>query len=234
MATEIVAGIRDRGALPLLVGGTGLWISAFLNELPLVHPANPEMLERLEKRLASEGPESLWREMERVDPQSAGRIHRHDRYRILRALAFHETTGGPISAIRRKGSPLFSPVVHCALDLSRPELYDRINKRTEIMFAEGLVAEVATLRSRGLDPALPALKSIGYGTVCEMLDRKIDLARALAVVQQDTRRYAKRQLTWLRAQEGIIRVDARDPALAAERVTSEILRVIGPFPRPAP
>ena len=230
MAAEAITGINSRGALPLLVGGTGMWISAILNEISLAPPADRDAMARIEKRIGEEGPGALWQELDRVDPESAERIDRNDRYRIMRALAFHETTGSPLSAHRRKGRPRYAPLVQCALDLPRTELYGRINRRTEEMFAGGLVEEVAALRARGLDPGLPSLKSIGYATVCEMIDGRIDRSRAIDIIRRDTRRYAKRQMTWLRSRTGIIRVDARDAAKAAEEIISEIRRVMGALP----
>ncbi len=195
LAREAVAAINRRGKLPLLVGGTGLYISAVVDyaEFPPV-PPRPALRRRLAAIAAARGAAALHRCLAARDPEAATRIHPHDARRLIRALEVLSQGG----TLRMDGKP---PPAYDLLmfGLSRPraELYRRIEARVEQMFREGLVEEVAALRARGLGRRHQSLQALGYKEVLGYLAGEYDLDQALYLVKRNTRRYAKRQLTWL-------------------------------------
>ncbi len=226
MAGPVIDDIAARGKLPMLVGGTGLYVRAVLNELALAPPASGATLTKLNARRGKEGTEVLWHELASIDPEASQRIHRRDAYRIIRALAVHEDTGRRVTEWQAEHPPAYAPLVHIALHVSRPVLYTRINQRCERMFQTGILEEARALKAKGLPPALPALKAIGYQSLCAVLDGSITQPEALARMQRDTRRYAKRQLTWLRAQPGLIWIDTSDQDAAVIRVCEHASQVL--------
>ncbi len=191
LARAEIAQAHAQGRLPILVGGTGLYIRTVLGgyAIPEVPPdaALREKLERLEDPHAR---------LAEVDPVTAARLHPNDRVRIIRALEVFELTGKPISELQtREESPYRS--VFLALDWPRETLYERINQRTIQMFEMGLSDEVAALAKR-YGPDLPLLKTLGYAETLRWQLGEISQEEAIALIQQNTRRYAKRQVTWFR------------------------------------
>jgi len=191
---EIIA----RGNRPLLVGGTGLYLKGLLEglfEIPVV----PETVRvSLKRRLAEEGRAALFTELNRCDPESASRIHPNDTHRLLRALEIFQATGRPWSEHLRaqQAQPALTRVLQLGLLCERDALYERINLRVEKMVAEGLLGEVEKLLSLGYAPGLKAMQSIGYRHMLQYLQGQWDWDEALFLLARDTRRYAKRQMTW--------------------------------------
>ena len=204
-ALAALAAIEARGRLPLVVGGTGFYVRALLRwQLP--GPGrDPALRDRLGAEAAREGPGALHARLAAADPEAAARIHPNDAVRIVRALEILATSGERPSTLRhRQGEarPSFVPLL-IGLQWSRQDLYRRIDARVEAMVARGLVSEVAGLLARGLSPDLKPLQSIGYRQVIAHLQGRYPLETTLRLIQQETRRFAKRQLTWFRKEPGI-------------------------------
>ncbi len=217
-ATRLAAGIRARGRLPLLVGGTMLYFKALREGLDAMPPADPALRRALDEQAARAGWPALHAELARVDPATAARLAPHDAQRIQRALEVFRLSGRPLSAWQqgpRQADAQAWPLL--ALEpQSRAWLHQRIADRFTAMLAAGLVDEVRTLRARGdLEPDLPSMRCVGYRQAWEALDRG-DLQTLPERGIAATRQLAKRQLTWLRAmQRHAVACDAPDaPAQA--------------------
>ena len=204
MAESIIAEIRSRGRIPMLVGGTGLYIEAVAGNISLAPTASINTVKQLEKRAEMEGSKALWDELLRVDPVSAGKIHPPDTFRIVRALSVLAETGKQFSSFSAPLAPRHSPIVRIAISYTREELYLRINQRCDSMIRNGLLDEAKALHLRGLSPTLPALRSIGYHHLFAVIDGTKKIEQAIELMKQDSRRYAKRQMTWLRGRGGDI------------------------------
>ena len=213
LAREVLGRLKQEGKPAIVVGGTGFYLRALLRGLFPGPTANPELRGRLEKEAAARGAPALHERLRQVDPESANRIHPNDLVRIIRALEVFELTGEPISRhFARQGRSQLEgfTVLRLGLELPRPQLYQRINLRVEQMLERGLVEEVKKLREKGYGPELKSQKIIGYRQVHEMLDGRHDLARARELIQRDSRHYARRQLTWMRAEPEIRWMDPGD------------------------
>jgi tRNA dimethylallyltransferase len=203
LADRAIAGIHDRGRLPLVVGGTGLYLRALLHGIADVPPRDEELRARLLDEESAQ-PGALRRKLEQVDPRAAGQIPPGDLVRTVRALEVYQLTGQPISS--HQDSHGFEPVRYrarqVAPDWDREELYRRIDKRVERMIEAGWLEEVRGLIEDGLDQS-PAFKTVGYPQLKDHLEGKLTLEQAVAEIQKEHRRYARRQLTWFRAQKEI-------------------------------
>jgi len=211
-ADAVIAEIHGRGALPLVVGGTGLYLKALLFGLCQMPEIDPEIRIQLESRLEQEGSESLHADLGRLDVALAARLAPRDKTRVLRALEIVLATGKSITYFQEQhkfSAPRYN-FLHVFLDLDREQLYQRINRRVELMLAAGLRDEVQSILERGYSPELKPLQSIGYRQMIEHLAGSITLEQAIADIQQATRRYAKRQLTWFRNDKYALRVEVAD------------------------
>jgi len=197
-ADEAIAAIRSRARVPVVVGGTHFYIRALLLGLfpgPARDPATRARLAREWER----DPGRLWRRLESVDPETAGRLQPADRQRILRALEVWELSGVPLSEHwrRHRRPPRYTALI-VAPRRERADLYVRIEKRVDLMFSSGFVEEVRGLLEEGVEPESHAMKAIGYREVVGYLSGKCSLAEAVESTKRASRRFAKRQLTWLR------------------------------------
>ncbi|OGD71996.1 MAG: tRNA (adenosine(37)-N6)-dimethylallyltransferase MiaA [Candidatus Coatesbacteria bacterium RBG_13_66_14] len=208
LAAEAVAGIHDRGRIPLVVGGTLLFARALLDGLS----GAPETDSDIERGLEALETGELAERLRRCDPVSADRIHPHDRQRLVRALAVHLQTGRGLSEWNAETAPgpLGGPVIRFALIRPRGDLYARIDERSGRMFERGLVEEVRGLLESGIPPSAPALESIGYTQAAACLRGDISPERAMEDTATATRRLAKRQLTWIRSDPRFVMLEA-DP-----------------------
>jgi tRNA dimethylallyltransferase len=213
-ALRSAADILARGLVPLVVGGTGLYVKALTEGLFPGPGRDPELRAALETAAAAAGLETLFARLETVDPAYAATIRSRDRVRIIRALEVYESTGRPISAhFRDTTSPVRNYKVHkIGLRLERSELNRRIESRVERMFDRGLVAEVRSLLGGGVPRSAPPFGALGYRHVLAFLDGRMDLETAKAMTKQDTRRYAKRQMTWFRKMAGVAWFSGDDTA----------------------
>jgi tRNA dimethylallyltransferase len=202
-AAAAIAKAERAGRLPILVGGTGLYFKALTHGLAAVPPIPASIHTTVRARLKAEGVAALHAELVRHDPSAAGRLMPSDRSRITRALDVILATGRPLADWHREGMP---PAVDAAgaikifLAVERGELYRRIDARFDAMLAAGALEEVRDLATRGLDPALPAMKAHGVPWLIRHLAGEITLAEATEGGKRDTRRYTKRQVTWFRHQ----------------------------------
>jgi tRNA dimethylallyltransferase len=210
--------IEERGRLPFVVGGTGLYIKALVEGLFPGPGRDPELRRKLEREAVEKGLQSLHRELEDVDPRYARLIGERDKVRIIRALEVFRLTRKPISEhFENTRSELADfHLIKIGLQLERKELYRRIEERVGRMFERGIVAEVGGLLAAGLEESVPAFQALGYKRVLAHLKGKISLDEAVRLTKQDTRQYAKRQLSWFRKMTGVRWLAAEDhPALAA-------------------
>ncbi|MDF1591010.1 MAG: tRNA (adenosine(37)-N6)-dimethylallyltransferase MiaA [Desulfobacterales bacterium] len=212
MAQSLISGLQGKGFVPFVVGGTGLYIKALLKGLFPAEPVDPALRSRLKKEAAAHGAAFLHRRLGECDPEAAGRIHPNDTYRILRALEIYESTGQSISQFQSDHGFSEKPfsVLKIGLDTDRIELYERINGRVDRMIAAGLLPEVKNLLDRGYAPTLKSMQSIGYRHLVDFLEGRLSWPEALRTFKRDTRRYAKRQLTWFKSDGEINWVAAED------------------------
>jgi tRNA dimethylallyltransferase len=193
----------SQGRMPILVGGTGLYFKALTTGLAAVPPIPADIRAEVRSRLQREGPRALHAELARLDPATAQRVTINDRSRISRALEVVLATGRPLSDWHVEGLPPLIDAKRAAkvfISCERKELVHRIERRFAAMLRSGALDEVRRLAARGLDPSLPAMKAHGVPWLIRHLDGEISLEEAVAGVVMDTRRYAKRQLTWFRNQ----------------------------------
>ena len=201
LARSAVRDVSSRGRLPVMVGGTGLYIRGALGGIFSGPSRDPELRSRL---LALEEREkgALYRLLEREDPVSAGRIHGSDTVRIIRALEVRELTGSTISSLQdehRFSERPFRAEIVC-LDPVREELYRWIDERVEEMIRKGLLDEVRSLAESGYERELNSMKGLGYSELMSHLAGEMTFDEAVASIKKNTRRYAKRQLTWFKSE----------------------------------
>jgi len=205
LAFNAVLAVGRRKAVPLIVGGTGLYFKALLEGL-FPGPGRDEDVRRaLDREAEEEGLDHLWKRLEAVDPAYAAKIGPNDRIRIVRALEVHTVTGIPLSAhFGRTQSRLQDyAAVKIGLQLERKELVRRIEARVDRMFERGLVEEVRRLLASGVRETAPPFKALGYKYVLRYLKGSIGLEEAVVRTKVDTRQYAKRQMTWFRKMDGV-------------------------------
>ncbi|HOX17364.1 MAG TPA: tRNA (adenosine(37)-N6)-dimethylallyltransferase MiaA [Spirochaetales bacterium] len=218
LADEACEAALGSGRLPVVSGGTGFYIRNFVLGLSAAPEADPAVREAVLRQLAEEGPARLRAELEAGDPVSAARIAAADHYRLSRAVEVLRSTGRPLSSFERPETPRARwDFVLVELVVPRAELYARIDARAEAMFAAGLPAELEALIRAGYGPADPGLKAIGYREFLENPrapdeDGPAWLARVLELVKRDSRRYAKRQLTFFSGLPGATRLESGDEA----------------------
>jgi tRNA dimethylallyltransferase len=224
MAADKIDAITGRGRVPVIAGGTGLYIRALLYGLFRSRPVCETTLARLTRTLADKGSEHLHRQLCDCDPAAADKIHPHDSFRIIRALEVFDTTGTPISQGQKKhrfATPRYRSLT-LGLYMDRKVLYDRINQRVDAMIARGLLKEVQTLVQNGYALDLKSMQSIGYRHMGWVIQGKIDLDTAVRLLKRDTRRYAKRQFTWFRKEPGIVWIEP-EPKDQAVRLVKDFL-----------
>jgi tRNA dimethylallyltransferase len=201
---ETCERIAARGRLPIVVGGTGLYLRALLDGL-FSGPGRSEAVRRRLRQIGErKGPGYLHRLLLRRDPMAAARIRPGDAVRIVRALEVYFTTGRRISELQPRRQPLEGfLVVKVGLNLPRDQLYDRINRRVAWMFEAGLVAEVEKLLEEGYSPDSKGFEALGYRHAIAFLRGDLTREEVILLTSRDTRRYAKRQMTWFRKEKDI-------------------------------
>lgn len=208
-AERCIEQILARGRVPIVCGGTMLYIRSLVDGY--VFPAggyDPALREKLYRKYSQLGLAKLREDLEAIDPVAARKIHPHDVRRAIRALEVYFITGRRISDTWQEGKGLPFPVLTVALDIERHELYSRIEQRVDKMFQSGLVEEVMSLLQRGYSQRLQSLNSVGYAEVIRYLRGECTLEEAKRLIVRNTRRLAKRQLTWLRNDDRIVWVYA--------------------------
>lgn len=203
-ARAVIGELHRRGTPPLVVGGTGLYIKALLGGLFRQEKAVHEVRLRLAGELAAQGLPALFTRLAALDPATAQRLAPSDTYRILRALEVVEATGRSLSDLHAAHNFQDRPylALKLGLDIPREELYRRIEDRVEAMVAQGWLEEVQHVLKR-YPPGIKPLQALGYRHLVAFFENRLTLPEALDLIKKDTRRYAKRQLTWFRADPGI-------------------------------
>ncbi|MEO8705272.1 MAG: tRNA (adenosine(37)-N6)-dimethylallyltransferase MiaA [Kofleriaceae bacterium] len=213
LADRAIAEVAARGRAVIVCGGTGLYVRALLLGLFAGPPASPEIRAELTAFALANGGPALHAELARVDPAAAAKIDLHDEKRVIRALEVWRLTGEPMSAHQAKHDHRSLPLRYAArvvgLAPVREDLYRNIDARVDQMIAGGLEAEIATLRTNGYRPPLRSQQAIGYAELHDLAEGVIDRARAIELIKRNSRHYARRQLSWYRADTTITwRTDA--------------------------
>lgn len=198
-ARKVIQEIRERRAMPIVVGGTGLYLRALLDGLFPGPERSEELRERLRARVAEKGAPYLHRMLQRMDSRATEKIHANDVPKLIRAIEVSISTKRPMTEQWKRGRDALRgfTILRIGLDPDRALLYERINQRVEKMFEAGLIEETRRLREKYADAARP-LETIGYKQVVQLLRGELDLKQAIAAVQQAHRNYARRQMTWFR------------------------------------
>ena len=224
MALPLAKGLFEKRIPCLVVGGTGLYIRSLLRGLVELPPINPVLRKRLHEECRVQGAPKLHRKLALLDPKRAESIHPNDSIRIIRALEIMEQTRCSSSDLLKKHqfkNQEFQALTLC-LQMEKNQLYDRINKRTDKMMANGLIEETEHLVKKGYGPHLKPMTAIGYRHIVKYLQGEWPLERAKETLKRDTRRYSKRQMTWFKGEEGMIFADPLNPVFI-ERMIRDFL-----------
>jgi len=208
LAVKTVNEIKNREKWPIFVGGSGLYVKAMLQGIFHKSITDEKIRKRINAELKEQGAAKLYNRLVDIDSETAIKIHINDIKRITRALEIYEITGKPPSHLykEQKMDPAFPSRVY-VLNMERDKLYQRINQRVDEMIAEGLIGEVRDLLDSGLKKELEALRTLGYQEVVRFIDGKSSKTEMIENLKQNTRRYAKRQLTWFRHQIDAVWID---------------------------
>ena len=228
LCKETIDDITSRGKVPIIVGGTGFYIQAVLYDIDFTETDEDDSLRReLENRAQTEGVHVLHEELKKVDPESAEIIHENNSKRVIRALEYYLKTGKKISEHNKEQHERTSPYDfrYFVLTDDRKTLYSRIDKRVDQMMEEGLLEETKGLLNMGIPLSSTASKSLGYREIFDYLDGEYDLERAVYLIKQNTRHFAKRQLTWFRREKEVIWIDKKDFDHDDELILKEMIRI---------
>lgn len=228
-----IAEIRARGRTPILVGGTGLYFNALTKGLAPVPEIDGEARARAAALLEADGIEGLRAETLRVDPVATERIEPGDRQRHLRIMEVYLTTGAPLSELWSQTRPALvaGEWAGLVLEPSRAELYARIETRFDRMLETGALEEVRAFAERELDPALPSMKALGVPQLLALCRGEMDRETAIELSKRDSRRYAKRQMTWFRNQQSEwARIETLDPAQRSDELARFLSASLFPDP----
>jgi len=207
MARQYAQEIYDKGKIPILVGGTGFYINAFINDTAFTTTtADPQFREQLYSLAQEQGNAAVYELLQKADPEACGTIHQNNLKRVIRALEFHAQTGQQISAHNReqRRKTGYYNTKFIILNMPREKLYRRIEERIDLMMEQGLADEVSMLLDRGYSPELTSMQGLGYKELVPYIQGKISKQQAIDTLKRDTRHFAKRQITWFKNQnEGL-------------------------------
>jgi len=220
MASPIVDSILERGKAAIIVGGTGLYMDSLIRGNTFAPYPSTGRREELEELANRKGIEAVLEQLQAVDPESAARLHPSDRKRIIRAMEVYLETGQTITEHNLRTQaipPKYTPIWFALKDAQRQALYDRIDRRVESMLQMGLIDEIQALLESGISPKSTAMQAIGYKEFVTALKGECSMEEATAQVQQSSRHYAKRQLTWFRRNKAIHWL-TRQPGMSSEEI----------------
>lgn len=223
-ATAVIRDVLKRGRLPLLVGGTGLYLKALMHGLSLgVAPSDPAVRQRLEA-IADEpgGRQKLHRMLADVDEASARKLHPNDLRRVIRAIEVYELTGTPLSQTRQEENGEFD-VLPLAIRMERETLYRRIEKRVDVMLESGLYDEVRSLLEAGVSPQAQSMQGIGYKEIIPVIAGQATLDKARSEIILNTKHYAKRQETWFKGENATLWLEKENAVPAAKEAVRSFL-----------
>lgn len=226
MAKEAMEGIYERGRIPIVVGGTGFYIQALLYDIAFgENEEDRSYRKELEELAKKEGAETLHAMLAQVDEKAALEIHANNVKRVIRALEFYHQTGQKISEHneeeRKKESAYNS--AYFVLNDERSHLYDRINRRVDLMFEAGLVEEVRALKNRGYTRNMVSMQGLGYKEIFACLDGECTLEEAKEIIKRDTRHFAKRQITWFKRERDVIWIEKQAYGYKEEKILERML-----------
>ncbi len=215
LAKKCIDEITGRGHIPILAGGTGFYIQAVLYDVDFTEyddEKQGEVRKRLEKELERDGAEALFERLKEVDPVYAGIIHPNNTKRLLHSLEYYELTGKRISEHNEEQSVRESPYdfFYFVLTDDRVAVYDRINRRVDVMMEEGLEAEVRGLLERGYEPGSQSMLGIGYKEMTDYITGAVSYDEAVETIKRETRHFAKKQMTWFKREREVDFIDRRD------------------------
>ena len=228
MAAPIVDDIMARGKTAIIVGGTGLYMDALIRGNAFAPCPSTGCRERLEKLAEKQGIAAVIEQLREVDPESAARLHPSDQKRIIRALEVYLETGKTITQHNLETQqipPRYSPVWFALEDADRATLYERIDRRVEEMLRQGLLEEIKALLAEGVPEKCTAMQAIGYKEFVDALAGRSSVETATALVQQASRKYAKRQLTWFRRNSAIHWL-RREPGEGTAEILSKARQIL--------
>ena len=219
--------IYRRGKIPLLVGGTGFYIQSVLYDIAFTENQEQDgFREEMESFVQKYGVEALHERLQKVDCESANQIHPNNIKRVIRALEYHHFTGQKFSTHneteRQKQSPY--RFLYVVLHLPRQQLYERINRRVDVMMEEGLVEEVRHLLEQGCSKDLVSMQGLGYKELVPYLEQQCSLEEAVYRIKRDTRHFAKRQMTWFRRERDVTMLD-KDTFDSTEELVARIIQL---------
>ena len=206
LAKEALTGIYERGHIPILVGGTGFYIQALLYDIDFTENDGDTAIRReLEKLAQTQGAGCLHQMLQEIDPESAASIHQNNVKRVIRAIEFYRQTGKKISLHNEQEREKQSPYqfLYYVLDTDRKTLYERIDRRVDLMMEHGLVDEVKHLADMGCTRDMVSMQGLGYKEILDYLSGEIPLEKAVYILKRDTRHFAKRQITWFKRERDV-------------------------------
>ena len=205
LAREVIKSLARQDKIAIVVGGTGLYLKAVFHGLFPGSFSDPVVRQRLHTEAEKDGGYELYQRLQEVDSTTAQRLHPHDLFRIIRALEVWECSGRPMSVLQKEHGFSERPFRTLKIGLNRPrsELYERIDRRVEEMVATGLLEEVRELLNRGYGSHLRSMQALGYRHMVQHLKDGVEMEKVLETMKRDTRRYAKRQITWFRGDQEI-------------------------------
>ena len=206
LAKEALTGIYERGHIPIIVGGTGFYIQALLYDIDFTENDGDTAIRReLEKLAQTQGAGCLHQMLQEIDPESAAAIHQNNVKRVIRAIEFYRQTGKKISLHNEQEREKQSPYqfLYYVLDTDRRTLYERIDRRVDLMMEHGLVDEVKHLADMGCTRDMVSMQGLGYKEILDYLSGEIPLEEAVYILKRDTRHFAKRQITWFKRERDV-------------------------------
>lgn len=206
LAKEALTGIYERGHIPIIVGGTGFYIQALLYDIDFAENDGDTAIRReLEKLAQTQGAGCLHQMLQEIDPESAAAIHQNNVKRVIRAIEFYRQTGKKISLHNEQEREKQSPYqfLYYVLDTDRKTLYERIDRRVDLMMEHGLVDEVKHLADMGCTRDMVSMQGLGYKEILDYLSGEIPLEEAVYILKRDTRHFAKRQITWFKRERDV-------------------------------
>ena len=228
-ATKYIDEIISRGHIPILTGGTGFYIQAVLYDIDFCKNEDDGIIRKeLEQIYKEKGEDYLYDMLKEVDPEYAEIVHKNNVKRVIRAIEFYRQTGTKLSEHNSNEMQNVSPYnfAYFVLNDDRQNLYDRINKRVDIMVEQGLFAEVEGLRKNGYDKDLVSMQGIGYKEVLMYLDGEISKDEAIELIKKNTRHLAKRQLTWFRREKEVIMINKNEFDYDEDKILEYMMKEI--------
>ena len=228
MAKEAMEQIYAHGNIPLLVGGTGFYIQAVTRDIDFTEGEEDRVYRSsLEEIAKTKGPEILHQRLQEIDPPSAASIHANNVKRVIRALEFYHLNGYPISRHNQQESEKESPynLAYFVLNDERSHLYERIDKRVDLMMESGLVEEVCRLKAMGYDRSMVSMQGLGYKELLAWMDGEFSLDEAVRILKRDTRHFAKRQITWFKREKDVIWMNKPDYDYDDKKILAEMKQI---------